>query len=399
GRDAHELPRRGQPARGRHPLRSGGATRRRAAGRRRPGPAHSRGSGRLRHRTAVRRGGRRLALRVSVHSGVPEDAQAVRGDDRQLPGLAAPHGRFVRRPRASAVDGLPGLRQAGRRPGRRRAPAPGLGRQDPHRRRLPPQQPGNGAAARRDGHVRRDDGQPRVAPADHDRAAIRRRRIPSGKIRGETGRLMPDAATSYSTFRHSNIHLEERPDMSNGLLNDARWDGKLFDGAWRSGKAGSYDVIEKATGKVLARIGKAQAEDVAASARKASLAQRAWAMVPLEEKAAIFRRVINLIEQHRNELAEWIMRDSGALRAKAEGELRSSINSLNVAAAMLTEPPGLVLPSNPGRLSYARRVPHGVVGIISPFNFPLVLSMRAVAPALATGNAVIVKPDPQTAVS
>src|SRR5690606_24058442 len=118
-------------------------------------------------------------------------------------------------------------------------------------RRLPPQQPGNGAAARRDGDVRRDDGQPRVSPPDHDCAAIRRRRTSSGKIRGKIRRLTQDAAASDSPFT-----LKKDFDMSNGLLHDARWDGKLFDGAWRSGKAGNYDVIEKATGKVLAQVGK-----------------------------------------------------------------------------------------------------------------------------------------------
>jgi len=57
------------------------------------------------------------------------------------------------------------------------------------------------------------------------------------------------------------------------------------------------------------------------------------------------------------------------------------------------------LPSADGRLSIAKRVPHGVVGVISPFNFPLILSIRAVAPALAIGNAVVLKPDPQTPMS
>src|SRR5262249_58184186 len=66
---------------------------------------------------------------------------------------------------------------------------------------------------------------------------------------------------------------------------------------------------------------------------------------------------------------------------------------------MGTEAQGLVLPSEPGRVSMARRLPRGVIGIISPFNFPLILSMRAVAPALATGNAVVLKPDPRTAMS
>jgi benzaldehyde dehydrogenase (NAD) len=63
---------------------------------------------------------------------------------------------------------------------------------------------------------------------------------------------------------------------------------------------------------------------------------------------------------------------------------------------MCTEPQGRVLPSDPGRISLARRVPRGVIGVISPFNFPLILSTRAVAPALATGNAVLLKPDPRT---
>jgi benzaldehyde dehydrogenase (NAD) len=66
---------------------------------------------------------------------------------------------------------------------------------------------------------------------------------------------------------------------------------------------------------------------------------------------------------------------------------------------MVTQPGGLLLPSDGGRISLARRVPHGVVGIISPFNFPLILSIRAVAPALAAGNTVVLKPDPQTPVT
>jgi benzaldehyde dehydrogenase (NAD) len=70
-----------------------------------------------------------------------------------------------------------------------------------------------------------------------------------------------------------------------------------------------------------------------------------------------------------------------------------------VAAAMPMQPQGQLLPSVPGRTSIARRVPHGVVGVISPFNFPLILTLRVVAPALAAGNAVLIKPDARTPVS
>ena len=57
------------------------------------------------------------------------------------------------------------------------------------------------------------------------------------------------------------------------------------------------------------------------------------------------------------------------------------------------------MPSTPGRINMAKRIPMGVVGVISPFNFPLVLSMRSVAPALAAGNCVVLKPDPQTTIT
>ena len=66
---------------------------------------------------------------------------------------------------------------------------------------------------------------------------------------------------------------------------------------------------------------------------------------------------------------------------------------------MPSQAQGLVLPSSNDRISLCRRMPLGVIGVIAPFNFPLYLAMRAVAPALAVGNAVIVKPDPRTSIS
>ena len=71
-----------------------------------------------------------------------------------------------------------------------------------------------------------------------------------------------------------------------------------------------------------------------------------------------------------------------------------------MAAALDLHPLGLVLPSlTPGRTSTARRVPVGVVGVITPWNFPYVLAMRSVGPALALGNAVVLKPDANTPVT
>jgi benzaldehyde dehydrogenase (NAD) len=178
-------------------------------------------------------------------------------------------------------------------------------------------------------------------------------------------------------------------------------DGLLADAAWNCGDAEpGFNVTDKATGKVLGKIALSQASDVSAAARIAKNAQPAWAATSPAEKAAVFRRAANLLETHYEEAQSFLMREAGATRAKADFELRHmTLGILYNAAAMTSEPQGLVLPASSGTLSLGRRVPHGVVAVIAPFNVPVVLAIRAVAPALATGNAVLLKPDPQTAVS
>jgi benzaldehyde dehydrogenase (NAD) len=117
------------------------------------------------------------------------------------------------------------------------------------------------------------------------------------------------------------------------------------------------------------------------------------------ERAAVFHRAAALLQQHFDELALHVARETGAILPKGQHEIREAIAFCQVAAAMPLQAQGQVLPSAAGRLSIARRVARGVVGVISPFNFPLILTLRVVAPALAGGNAVIIKPDPRTPVS
>lgn len=186
-------------------------------------------------------------------------------------------------------------------------------------------------------------------------------------------------------------------DVTMNFLDASRWDGRLFMGQWQTTGA-TTPVTDKASGEVLGRAGLATSTDLATAARAAAAAQPAWADMAPDERAAIFRRAAALVEEHRDELAGWIMRESGGLRAKADQELRSMLTTLHHSAGMMGEPNGLMLPTRNDRMSFARRVPHGVVGVIAPFNFPLTLSIRAVSPALVTGNAVVLKPDPQTAV-
>jgi benzaldehyde dehydrogenase (NAD) len=187
--------------------------------------------------------------------------------------------------------------------------------------------------------------------------------------------------------------------MSLSLLAATEWSGKALAGEWKSLAGGRLDVIEPATGQTLGRVACANAADVRDSAKQARQAQKTWAALPYAERAGIFRKAATLLETHRGEYAEWIVRETGGITPKAMFEIDSVLHHLHEAAAMLTQPRGLVLPSVEGCTSLARRVPHGVVGVISPFNFPFLLSSRAVLPALATGNAVLLKPDPRTPVS
>lgn len=173
----------------------------------------------------------------------------------------------------------------------------------------------------------------------------------------------------------------------------------VFNGDWVPASGPLQSIIEPATGERLMRCAMADAADIAKASRDAALAQPAWAALGPRQRAAIFRKAADVAEQSFDELALYVARETGAALFKGQHEVREAIVLLHQAAGLLSQAHGVVLPSEAGRLSYARRQPHGVVGVISPFNFPLVLSMRSVAPALAAGNAVVLKPDPQTPVS
>jgi benzaldehyde dehydrogenase (NAD) len=118
-----------------------------------------------------------------------------------------------------------------------------------------------------------------------------------------------------------------------------------------------------------------------------------------DDRARLFRKAAALLEERTTEYARIIMQESGAGIGIAMFAISLSIRVLYEAAAMPSQSPGMVLPSTPGRISICRRQPLGVVGVISPFNSPFFLSLRAVAPALAVGNGVVLKPDPRTGIS
>ncbi|HEY3871980.1 MAG TPA: benzaldehyde dehydrogenase [Actinocrinis sp.] len=190
-----------------------------------------------------------------------------------------------------------------------------------------------------------------------------------------------------------------QPAVPPDLLDPSRWQGRFFTGRWSDAPAGTSAVVEPATGAELARVGAASAADVARSAETAATAQPAWAAVPHVERAAVLRRAAAVLEAHSADIEHWLIREGGAVPAKAAFEIGLVLQEFHEAAALPSQPLGELLPSTEPRMSWVQRVPAGVVGVISPFNFPLILAARSVAPALALGNAVVLKPDPRTAVS
>lgn len=182
------------------------------------------------------------------------------------------------------------------------------------------------------------------------------------------------------------------------LLDPAAWTERIFIDGWTSGQGSHIGVTAPATGDALGVLGGAAASDVERAAARAREAQRAWAKTSYVERAAVLRRAGDLWSHHAVEVQDWLVREAGSIRAKAAVETDFAAQACYEAAGIVSLPYGELLQTPGERLSMSRRLPVGVVGVISPFNFPLVLSIRAVAPALALGNAVLLKPDKRTAV-
>ena len=181
-----------------------------------------------------------------------------------------------------------------------------------------------------------------------------------------------------------------------GFLSGGEWQGRVFDGQWVQARGGSAEVREPGSGRLLGSVGVADATDIQRACRAAQAAQSGWAATGARERAAVLRAAAAVFEARAAEWADLVARETGGILPKGQHEVREAAALLHAAAGLALHPAGLVLRGLGPKLSYARRVARGVVGVISPFNFPLILSMRAVAPALATGNAVVLKPDLQT---
>lgn len=174
--------------------------------------------------------------------------------------------------------------------------------------------------------------------------------------------------------------------------------GTIYLGTFEPAAGGKVAVTDKASHEVLFESASANATDVAQAAKTAKAAQGAWAALPPTARGDVLRKFASLCERHVEEISRWIVRETGSIPPKGPFEVMTSAREAIEIAGLTGQPVGHILSSSLTRASYARRVPLGVVGVITPWNAPFVLAARAVLPALAMGNAVVLKPDLQTPV-
>jgi aldehyde dehydrogenase (NAD+) len=179
----------------------------------------------------------------------------------------------------------------------------------------------------------------------------------------------------------------------------------LIGGRWVDAADGkTFDSIDPATGEVLARVAQAGAEDVdrAVAAARKSFDARVWRDMPPAERAKVLWKVGDLIEEHAQELAELDSLDNGKpINEMLLFDVPLSAATFRYYAGWATKLDGATQQTSfPGSyLSYTLREPVGVVGQIIPWNFPLMMAAWKVAPALACGNSVVLKPSEETPLS
>lgn len=192
--------------------------------------------------------------------------------------------------------------------------------------------------------------------------------------------------------------------MTRGTMLDVYtgFDRMPIAGEWRAGRSdGSREDTDPYTGEVLTEIGLAGADDLDEAYRAARDAQPAWAARPAAERAEVMANAARIMADREDELIGWLQREAGATRGRAGMEL-ALVRAVTEKAAEQADrinrwiSTGSDIPDKENRVY---RKAAGVVGVISPWNFPVQLSNRSVAPALALGNAVVLKPASDTPVT
>lgn len=173
-----------------------------------------------------------------------------------------------------------------------------------------------------------------------------------------------------------------------------------IDGRWVEAADGdTFDTVDPATGEVLATVPRARAEDAgrAAAAARRAFDDGTWGMAVAErDRARILLRVAELVRQQAEELARLEVRDCGKPIADARADIDEVAFMFEYYGGWATKISGDIPPVGPDAMSLVVKEPVGVCGLIVPWNYPMLMAAQKVAPALAAGCTVVLKPAEQT---
>lgn len=167
----------------------------------------------------------------------------------------------------------------------------------------------------------------------------------------------------------------------------------LIGGAWQPAASGETIPVENpARRKSIGEVPRGRAEDVNRAVQAAVIAQPLWAAIPARERGRMLLKIAEALEEKLEELALTIAAETGnALRTQARGEARMAADVFYYFGGLASELKGLTVPLGEGVLSYTRREPIGVVGAIVPWNAPVQLASLKIAPAICSGNTIVLK--------
>lgn len=172
-----------------------------------------------------------------------------------------------------------------------------------------------------------------------------------------------------------------------------------INGEWVNGGNGTFDVYNPSTRDVWQQIPDASVENAKDAVAAANDAKEAWAATNHVERARYLLKAADIVERRKPEIADLLVDEAGSWIGKAMFEIGYVVDLLRAAAAAAYQVKGEILPSDHGKLMMVERVPLGVVSVISPWNFPLLLSGRGIGVPLAVGNTVVLKPSEETPVT
>ena len=172
-------------------------------------------------------------------------------------------------------------------------------------------------------------------------------------------------------------------------------------GKWQKGQDDSVNTnTNPYNGETLVEIQQATEKQLDEAYQAASQAQKAWAKETPAARAAVLYKVVKIFDERQDEIVDWLIHESGSTRIKAMAEFSNARSITLEAASFPSRVHGEIRPSNiPGKENFVYREPLGVIAVISPWNFPLHLTQRSIAPALALGNAVVLKPASDTPIT